>query len=1595
MRNLVSLRRQLRPLEAAASPYAAFALGEEQAFFLRSDGRIDVLALDDERASPSSPEPLADLRACVPSAIRWTWLAYVAEQEALACISADGALAIVDVRSRAAEEIGALDGGVCGVAWSSNQEMLAVATGAGALLVMNAQWEVLHETQLDAALPAGFTRRESAEGEELALCWRDDAQYLVANVPVVDARGAAAQKVVVFTAQLELHALGRLEDGRAIPQLGAALAWSPNHALIASSEARREQLFVVFFERNGLRHGEFALPAHLRAAEFRVAQVGWNVDSDVLAVALEGLPSGPGGPAPASVLQLWTRGNYHWYLKQERRLHAEADAKRLLQFMWDDEYATRLHMLTLDAGRGGGSGGGALLQEEFVWDVSRSERDVLSRSASATTVSGVVTGVIDGSTLLLTPLHQALVPPPMALHQLAFPAVVNAVVFDSQSEALAVLLATGELVMVEDYLSSAATQTVVPQQNHEEEEDADPAVSTLSSLLWMRLTRDAESRSLSLVAKSGWDDALVVGSAALLADAPVLSVAYPPALDGVRRAAEVVYQAGAIGSPTIAVQTHDGTVYTLSPLESDADGDCFLAELSDRYPAFTQLIVIAPTRIEPTDAGSFLVLGLQSSAKLFVNDALVAPACSTFRYCPRASVLLFATLGSHPQLRMVPLEGLERRKFDAYESRALERGAKLVAVVGDRANVVVQMPRGNLECVAPRVLVLALAVQQIKQLQYVAALELCRKHRLDLNVLVDFDPEAFLAHFAKHLVRRLLADKPAPVTSDRLCLFITNLHPVDVWRAKYEPQVAPFVATRATAPPATSGDNVNVVCRAMMQTIREIEGSRECAEAARSALLLPFLTAAVKQSPPQYADALAQLQTLLRGGDGLAAAKRALKHLVLLAPVDVLYDEALGLYDVELVRFVATHSQRDPKEYAPFLDALARMAPNADLLKYTIDVYLGRYAKALVHVSALALGAASDEAARRQYEDDAVAVVTRGALHDEAIALFPPASASPAARAFQRRLALLKGEHLEATHAHEAAAYVYLSEAAYVPAQRAFLAAGLWQMGLSLALRAKQPASEVQALAYQVAQKLLGRVDGTAGATVSDDAVLSAARIYVEYCRDVDEAVALLVANRQYDEALRVAYVHARADLVESDVETGVLQALDAVLDEIAASSAAYVAHWTRLTTLREQKRLFRLHGLDGSRWQQDGGGDGDGVESVHSGAPSAADSALSSASMRSVGSHNSALSIGNFAMKPLAQATASHFYATQTIGGAAASGGSSKPAKKVRLSRNERRNKIKKGSAEEEQFVLQQCEKSQPSAALRQHAKALLRALVLFGHVQKAQALQSRLAAFERLVAVEYPLAPADSASTQTRDEGLERNWTLSAIAEAAKLAASDASKTNVLMNKQCMLPSSAILPRFLLLIENDHQSDFLRLSRRVTGNTVGVVWAAAAAAAAHGLAHIGVDLGATHGATPNATLTVTDTDSTNVTRCDEELLFQKLYVLMPAINQCAKEAGYLVQSSTLTAPSNASLDKFCASANCTKLTAELEDAGLPSCTVQVGTTEMPFKDFFSQIKAHCPAGGGRSKKSAASASTSALGWRVGVTAVVAALLVVTGVSV
>lgn len=63
-------------------------------------------------------------------------------------------------------------------------------------------------------------------------------------------------------------------------------------------------------------------------------------------------------------------------------------------------------------------------------------------------------------------------------------------------------------------------------------------------------------------------------------------------------------------------------------------------------------------------------------------------------------------------------------------------------------SLTLQMPRGNLETIYPRALVLAGVRKSIDEKNYLTAFLACRSHRVDLNILHDHDPREFMANVA-------------------------------------------------------------------------------------------------------------------------------------------------------------------------------------------------------------------------------------------------------------------------------------------------------------------------------------------------------------------------------------------------------------------------------------------------------------------------------------------------------------------------------------------------------------------------------------------------------------------------------------------------------------------------------------------------------------------------------------------------------------------------------------------------------------------------------------------------------------------------------
>lgn len=109
-------------------------------------------------------------------------------------------------------------------------------------------------------------------------------------------------------------------------------------------------------------------------------------------------------------------------------------------------------------------------------------------------------------------------------------------------------------------------------------------------------------------------------------------------------------------------------------------------------------------------------------------------------------------------------------------------------------------------------------------------------------------------------------------------------------------------------------------------------------------------------------------------GNDTGLGETAVEHICFLADVNQLYESALGLYDLTLALAVAQKSQKDPREYMPYLQNLQKMELRRR--QFTIDDDLGRYTKALKHLHAMA-----------QFEG-LTKYTEKHALYEEAISLY-------------------------------------------------------------------------------------------------------------------------------------------------------------------------------------------------------------------------------------------------------------------------------------------------------------------------------------------------------------------------------------------------------------------------------------------------------------------------------------------------------------------------------------------------------------------------------------------------------------------------------
>ena len=259
------------------------------------------------------------------------------------------------------EIVGSVDAGISAAEWAPDEDLLAITTRANTLLFMTADFDNIasatfspEDVNLSKQVSVGWGKRETQfqgkrakalrdptvpehvdqgirspqDDGNVAITWRGDGAYVA--VSTIQPQGR--RMIRVYSREGTLDGVSEAVDHQL-----AALAWKPSGQLIASVQRGDDQAQVVFFERNGLRHGEFSLRLDAPALSSWATRIelAWNADSTVLAVTF------------LDRVQLWTMGNYHYYLKQEILSTDPTGAAPLRSLRWHPEDPLRLQFAQL------------------------------------------------------------------------------------------------------------------------------------------------------------------------------------------------------------------------------------------------------------------------------------------------------------------------------------------------------------------------------------------------------------------------------------------------------------------------------------------------------------------------------------------------------------------------------------------------------------------------------------------------------------------------------------------------------------------------------------------------------------------------------------------------------------------------------------------------------------------------------------------------------------------------------------------------------------------------------------------------------------------------------------------------------------------------------------------------------------------------------------------------------------------------------------------------------------------------------------------------------------------------------------------------
>ncbi|KAK4879526.1 hypothetical protein RN001_007672 [Aquatica leii] len=466
-----------------------------------------------------------------------------------------------------------------------------------------------------------------------------------------------------------------------------------------------------------------------------------------------------------------------------------------------------------------------------------------------------------------------------------------------------------------------------------------------------------------------------------------------------------------------------------------------------------------------------LVLSLTPSQEFFVNDTKMLTGVLSF-IVHQNYLLLTTTENTLICIRLKNLLSKDNLFKNAY-CRFIEQGSYLLFGLPNRSSIVLQMPRGNIEMCAVRIMSIDRLETLLEQQNWKQAIDLVRLERMNTTVLVDLNFNRFIKNIDKFVQS---IETPAVIND-----FLLGLQEENVLNTLYK--------ECAFGKIQDVKEKVEKVCNSLIDYLEKYNYHHYL----NSIIIACF----VKNSKDSNYEALGHIQNLLRAMKSdrsiINIAESVFSGINTLKPNSDMYNYALLMYDLDLALFVARNLQMDPKEYEPFINALKEY----DEIKrrFVINDHLKRFSVAVKYLI------------RCSYDsDEIIDYVKKYGVYDVAYNYTKHGSE------LHKEMAIIYAESLRKQKMFEEAATILCSVELFKEAYEDYKESLAITSAVLTLSRLNLPTNE-----YKV------KIRELAEACIAARRILEAGTIYETYLMDYDIAMDLYVRNHYFSEAQKCA----------------------------------------------------------------------------------------------------------------------------------------------------------------------------------------------------------------------------------------------------------------------------------------------------------------------------------------------------------------------------------------------------------------------------------------------------------------------------------------